>query len=206
MMHLAVLAASGAVGRLLTQQALERGHTVTAIARSPQNVLLAPSARLTLLQGDVRDPDSIARGIADADAVLSGLGVSKGDHDTLLRGATALIRGRAVRIMWLGAYGTGPSAHQAGYVTRGILALALRGEIADKVAADTAILTAGGTVMHASRLTNGPISQKYRVVPLADVPRRLWLGGISRATVAAAMIDEAENGSPPSSVIVPLSS
>ncbi len=155
-MHLAVLAASGAVGRLLTQQAVARGHTVTAIARTPEKVLVEPSDRLVILRGDVRDRNSIARGIAGADVVLSGLGVTKGDHDTLRTGAEALISGGAARVVWLGAYGTGLSAQQAGPVTRGILALALRGEITDKVAADTAILSAGGMVLHAARLTNRP--------------------------------------------------
>ena len=34
-MNLTVLAASGRTGHALTRQALERGHTVTAIARDP---------------------------------------------------------------------------------------------------------------------------------------------------------------------------
>ncbi len=46
-MQLTILAASGATGRELTRQALERGHTVTAIARNPGRITVPDSARLT---------------------------------------------------------------------------------------------------------------------------------------------------------------
>lgn len=37
-MRIAVLAATGATGRLLVQQALSRGHTVLALARDPARI------------------------------------------------------------------------------------------------------------------------------------------------------------------------
>ena len=58
-MQLTILAASGGTGRELTRQALERGHTVTAIARIPARIDLPDSARLTRVAADVRDPDSM---------------------------------------------------------------------------------------------------------------------------------------------------
>lgn len=204
-MHIAVLGASGATGHQIASQALERGHTVTAIARTPDRLDLRPSARLHPVHGDVRQPASIAQAIAGTDVVLSGLGVAKGDHGTLLAGAHALIDGGAARIIWLGAYGTGVSAASAGLLTRTTLALALRGELDDKIAADTAVIAADGTVFHAARLTNGPLSAEHRTVPLADAPRHLMPPGISRATVAAAMLDEAESASHPGQILIPLS-
>lgn len=42
-MHLTILAASGATGLELTRQALDRGHTVTAIARDPERIMLPPA-------------------------------------------------------------------------------------------------------------------------------------------------------------------
>ena len=96
------------------------------------------------------------------------------------------------RVIWLGAFGTGPSAGAAGAVTRTVLKM-LGDELADKIAADAAVLAAGGTVFHAGPLSNGPVSATRRTVGLAEVPRRIFPRRVSRATVAAAMLDEAEN-------------
>ncbi|WP_246292306.1 NAD(P)-dependent oxidoreductase [Lentzea indica] len=72
-MNLTVLAASGRTGNALTRQALERGHTVTAIARDPGRIDL-DHPNLRKVAGDVSDPASIAA-VVDADSVvLSGLG------------------------------------------------------------------------------------------------------------------------------------
>ncbi|HEX3752456.1 MAG TPA: NAD(P)H-binding protein [Streptosporangiaceae bacterium] len=55
-MELTILAASG---RELTRQALERGHTVTALARTPARIAGPESAQLTRVAADVLDPDSV---------------------------------------------------------------------------------------------------------------------------------------------------
>lgn len=108
-----------------------------------------------------------------------------------------------MRIVWLGAFGTGRSADIAGALTRGILRLALKTELADKVGADLEIINAGGTLFHAGPLTNGPLSA-YTTVQLEDVRRRLVPSTISRATVASAMLDAAEGSAPRGGILVPL--
>jgi uncharacterized protein len=204
-MHLVVLGATGATGSQLTQQALERGHTVTAIARDPGRISLPDQDRLTKVAGDVFDPASIARAI-DADAiVLSGLGLSKGGRPGVLEaGAAAVIAAGPQRIIWLGAFGTGLSADASGRLTRAILGLALKSELGDKVAADTAVLRAGGTVFHAGPLSNAGLEVLRHTAALASVPRRIFPARVSRSTVAAAMLDEAESVSATAGVVVPL--
>lgn len=96
------------------------------------------------------------------------------------------------RILWLGAYGTGPSAAAAGLLTRTVLRF-LGDELTDKVAADSLVLQAGGTVFHAGPLADGPISADRRTIGLDAAPRRPFPARVTRATVAAAMLDEAEN-------------
>jgi uncharacterized protein len=205
-MHLIVLGATGATGSQLTQQALERGHTVTAIARDPSRIALPGTPGLTKVAGDVFDPASIASAISADAIVLSGLGLSKGGQPGVLAaGAAAVIAAGPRRIIWLGAFGTGRSADAAGRLTSTVLGLALKSEIADKVAADTAILQAGGTVFHSGPLSNASVEPLRHTATLAAVPKRLFPARIGRATVAAAMLDEAEAQVASHGVVVPLS-
>jgi putative NADH-flavin reductase len=203
-MHLTILAASGGTGRELTRQALERGHTVTAIARTPGRITVPDSARLTRVAADVRDPDSIRAALAGSPVVLSGLGVADGDPPgALTAGARAVTGAAPGRVIWLGAIGTGPSARAGGLLVRSVFR-AMRAKLADKVTADTTVLRAGGTVFHAGPLTSGPLSPARRTVSLDAYPRRLFPAGVSRATVAAAMLDEAESPRYPGTVAIPL--
>jgi hypothetical protein len=75
----------------------------------------------------------------------------------------------------------------------------------DKVAADAAVLRAGGTVMHVALMVGGALSPSRRTVDLKHLPRRVMPRFISRATVAAAMLDEAENPRYAGETVVPLS-
>ena len=203
-MQLTILAASGGTGRELTRQALERGHTVTAIARTPGRIAVPDSARLTRVAADVHDPDSIKAALRDSRIVLSGLGVADGDPPgTLAAGARAVTDAHPGRVIWLGAIGTGPSATAGGLLVRSMFR-AMRGKRDDKVTADALVLSAGGTVFHAGPLTSGPLSPARRTVGLDGYPRRLFPASVSRATVAAAMLDEAESPGYAGTVAIPL--
>jgi uncharacterized protein len=203
-MELTILAASGATGLELTRQALDRGHTVTAIARTPSRIAVPDSSRLIRVAADVRDPQSVAAALAGRRTVLSGLGIAGGDKPgALTAGARAVVAARPHRVIWLGAFGTGPSARAAGAATRTLLKL-MGAELVDKVSADAAVLAAGGTVFHAGPLSNGPLSPRRRTVGLDTAPKRLFPARVSRATVAAAMLDEAEDPAHPGTVAVPL--
>jgi putative NADH-flavin reductase len=74
-MKLAILGASGGIGRLLVEQALARGHEVTAAARGSSRVTVPPKA--TLVRGDLED-EAFVREVITAggkrDVVLSALG------------------------------------------------------------------------------------------------------------------------------------
>jgi uncharacterized protein len=190
-MKLTVLAATGGTGRELVRQALERGHTVTALARRPDRV--PDHERLTRVAVDARDPASITRAVDPGSAVVSGLGIADGDAPgALTAGARAVLAAGPRHVVWLGAVGTGASAAVAGRATRTLLGVLMRAELGDRVGADTMVLAAGGTVFHAGPLSDGPLSPTRRTVGLADVPHRFFPARVSRATVAAAMLDEAE--------------
>ncbi|AGL21210.1 NAD(P)-dependent oxidoreductase [Actinoplanes sp. N902-109] len=203
-MELTILGASGATGLELTRQAVQRGHTVTAIARNPGSITLPGSPRLERVAADVTDRAAIAAALDGRKVVLSGLGNVRGAPPGILTvGARAVVAAQPQRIIWLGAFGTGPSAPAAGAVTRLLLTM-LGDELVDKITADRAVLDAGGTVFHAGILSNGPINPGRRTAGLSAAPKSLLPGRISRASVAAAMLDEAERPAFPGAVALPL--
>ena len=200
-MKLTVLAAAGRTGLAVTRQALERGHTVTAIARDPGRVTLPASAGLRTVAGDVTDPASIAAAIDTDSVVLSALGTDRAG--VLLAGAKAVVAAGPRRVIWLGAYGTGRSAEVAGEAASVVVTL-LGDRLADKVEADDVVLAAGGTVFHAGVLSDGPVSPSRRTVGLVAAPPFDLGAKVSRESVAAAMLDEAEAPRFPGAVALPL--
>jgi len=72
-MKITIFGASGRTGQHLVRQALERGYTVNAFARSPEK-LDAHGEDLAVVQGDVQDAAAVSRAVAGADAVISVLG------------------------------------------------------------------------------------------------------------------------------------
>lgn len=74
----ALLGASGMVGDYLLQEALARGHAVRALARSPEK-LARYGSRITIVQGDARDPAAVAELLRGSDVVVSALGPVSAD-------------------------------------------------------------------------------------------------------------------------------
>lgn len=92
-MRLTIFAATGGIGRQLLEQAIGRGHRVTAVVRSPQ-ALGAATSTVRAVQADLSKPDpgALAAAIAGADAVLSGLGPrSRREHGIVSRGTRAIV-------------------------------------------------------------------------------------------------------------------
>jgi putative NADH-flavin reductase len=75
-MKLAIFGATGRTGRPLVQQALEAGHQVVALVRTPDKMTMTHE-RLQLIQGDALTATDVARVVQGADAVISVLGQSK---------------------------------------------------------------------------------------------------------------------------------
>ncbi|XP_042874874.1 flavin reductase (NADPH)-like isoform X2 [Penaeus japonicus] len=72
-MQLAVLGATGKTGGELVQQALEKGHSVTAIVRDPAKITTTHD-NLKVVKADVFDETSLAKPFTGQDAVVSCLG------------------------------------------------------------------------------------------------------------------------------------
>lgn len=93
-MKITVFGASGAIGKLLVNKAIEKGYQVRAYVRNPAKINLSDS-QLTLVKGELSDYNAIKLAIEGSDVVISALGPSmspkaKGmpvleGHDNIIR-------------------------------------------------------------------------------------------------------------------------
>ncbi|VXC50753.1 3-beta hydroxysteroid dehydrogenase [Pseudomonas sp. 8AS] len=78
-MKLALIGATGYVGAALLEEALSRGHQVTALVRNPQKLPQHPL--LTAVQADVHDVATLSKQLRGHDAVLSAFNPGWGSAD-----------------------------------------------------------------------------------------------------------------------------
>jgi len=188
-MNLVVLGATGRTGRLVVEQALAAGHTVTALVRSPQK-LTAANPNLRVVYGEATDKSALARALEGADAVISTLGGS----GSVIADSTAAIvaAGRQTgvsRVVVLSSWLVERDRMDA--LTRLLTGIAMGPVIKDKSAGEQALRRSDldWTVVYASMLTDGPATGSA-----APVPEGVKLGmsqKISRADVAAWMVQAA---------------
>src|SRR4030095_16511004 len=72
-MKLFVIGATGGTGQEIVQQALARGHHVTAFVRSPATATFGQE-RLSVLKGNVMDENQLSEAMQNHDAIVSALG------------------------------------------------------------------------------------------------------------------------------------
>jgi uncharacterized protein YbjT (DUF2867 family) len=201
-----VLGATGRTGRPLVRRALDAGHEVVAFARSPSKLddLAADvgderAERLTVVEGDVLDPDAVSRAVAGVDAVANVLGHADGSPDDVLeRGGRAVVD--AMREHDVHRYvvltGAGvrtdrdPAPSIGSRVMGGLLGLLAADLLADSEAhvADVRASELDWTVLRAPRLTDDDPTGSCEVGYLD-----LGLGAtLSRADAAAAILDVLE--------------
>lgn len=95
-MKIVVFGATGNVGQRIVAEALRRGHEVVGVVRDPDAVQ-SPDPRVRLVKGDATNPDSIAKIVRGADAVVSAISPRPNARGlpapTLAANARALIKG-----------------------------------------------------------------------------------------------------------------
>lgn len=193
--RLFILGATGGIGRQLVNQALERRHLVTAFVRSPEK-LGARRDGLTVIQGDVRDPNAMSAALKGHDAMLSTLGPPGPSRNTITsdsaRTTVAAMRTAGVRrLLIVGVAALFPDIGMFGRLLRNTL---LR-NVADDSAEMERIVKAVSLdwmIVRPPRLANGPRTEHYGV-DIDHLPTEA--GGnatVSRADVAHFMLDELE--------------
>jgi len=188
-MKLFVIGATGRTGREIVQQALERGHQVTAFVRSPESITLK-NERLTVLNGNAMDENQLFDAMQNHDAVLSALGprrVFKPSsllHDSALATTRAMHRSGVKRLVILSA-----AAHFPGIPNR-IVSFILRSHMRDSLDMEEVVQASGldWTIARPPRLTEEDYTS-YRSREGAALKMGFTL---SRKAVAAFMLDAIE--------------
>jgi putative NADH-flavin reductase len=105
-MKIALFGATGHVGHAILDEALSRGHEVTAIVRDPAR-LSHHDAHLKLVVGDVTRPQSWQDAVGGADVVIASLSARRdGTPDSIPANATTLLehlpQTGVKRLLWVG--------------------------------------------------------------------------------------------------------
>ena len=194
-MRLFILGATGGIGKQLVDQALERHHQVTAFVRSPEK-LGARRDGLTVIQGDVRNQDSMSAALRGHDAMLSTLGPPGPSRNTITsdsaRTTVAAMQTAGVhRLLIVGVAALFPDIGMFGRMLRNTL---LRNVANDSAEMERIVKATSldWMIIRPPRLTNGPRTEHYGVA-VDHLPN--GAGGnatVSRADVAHFMLDELE--------------
>ena len=107
-MKLFIFGASGMVGQALVQEALRRGHQVTAAARDVSKAAATPG--VALKQVDAGNESAVREAVAGSDAVIAAVSGRKSGHDTVPAIARSLLAALPLagvpRLLWVGGAGS----------------------------------------------------------------------------------------------------
>ncbi len=104
-MKIALYGATGMIGKRILDEALRRGHEVTAVVRAPSE-FTEVNQNLFLEKGDIMDPASVASLAIGKDVVISAYGPGHGDPRMLLAAAHSLVAGHPKRLIVVGGAGS----------------------------------------------------------------------------------------------------
>src|SRR5437867_4028809 len=208
-MKLAIVAATGGIGRKVLEQAVAAGHDVTAVVRNPGR--LSEGIRIVGADLTAPDPAALRTAIGGAAAVLSGLGPRPlSEAGIASRGTRAVIQAmratgvRRIVVVSAAPIGTVPSPgspnppkHDPGdgflmrYLLNPLVKVVLRRHYADLALMEDMIRDSGldWTIVRPPRLNDGPLSGHYRTAFGQNLCRGL---AISRADVAHLMLSVLE--------------
>lgn len=192
---IAVLGASGGVGRRVVARALDRGFDVVCQTRDAKK-LADLAARVRVLVFDPRDAGKLGDFVAGANAVIFALGVDTFGATTLFSEVTATLiaamkKARVKRLIAITGVGAGETRGRGGFLyDRVIFPLFTRNSYADKNRQEALIAASDldWIIVRPASFTNsalaGPIEVHTSVAP-GTVLRR-----VTRDEVAAFVVEQ----------------
>ncbi len=195
-MRVAVVGSTGHTGTQVVTQALTRGHQVIAVARHP-NMTAHQDARLVSRASDVLDENCVIQALADADSVVSALGIGASRNPTVVysQGTANILRAMNVhairKLVIISAAPVGPRTEQPLLQRRIVMPILERifGATYDDMRRMEAELDRSEldwVCLRPPRLLNKPATGSYRL----DADRPLPTArSITYADLAAALLD-----------------
>lgn len=197
-MQVAVLGATGRVGRLLVDELERRGHQLTVLVRDPAK-LGDRADRVRVVTGDSRDRAALRRLVDGVEAVISALGPTSKDRTVHRETAAALIaamRSQGVR-RFIGISGAGIDVPGDQKSTRdkiisGLIQRLGGATVADKPAEYRAWAASDvdWTLVRPPRLQDGPATAKVE----HHAHKATQSTKLRRADLAMFLVDTLEQG------------
>ena len=194
-MKLLIIGGTGKTGRELIKQGLARGHEITALVRKPDKIVFTHK-NLTLIKGNVLNPESLEKVMSGKEAVLSALGHKKFIIKTtiLSRGTQNIIAAmkanKVKRFICITSLGINDSKYKLGiYYTLFTIPVILYFYFRDKSRQEKLIMKSDldWTIVRPGQLTNGRMRAIYK--PSLNAGHSILTKMISRADVAHFILD-----------------
>ena len=171
-MKILIIGASRGIGKALMEEALKDGHKVRVLARHPDR-LESTDSRLDLVQGDVRDLQSVKEAAQDMEIVCSCIGVpiTFKAVDLFSVAAANLVKvveqQPTLKLIAVTGIGAGDSKGHGGFLYDRIFKpLFLKSIYEDKDREEEIIATGDidWLIVRPAGLTNGPRTGNYRII------------------------------------------
>ena len=208
-LRILVYGATGKIGTHVVEEALQRGHLVTAVSRDPSRIEMQHE-NLSAVAGDLLDLQSIELLVEDKDVIIVSvrgmIGKDKKPENTLQYIATGNVVGHlriigdgAARLIHVGGSGSlvvEPGVLYADKIPRVFLPKSLELEIQGQILTLEFLRTVDDVdwsyATPAKNFTNGERTGEFRIGGDALMEDDRGKSRISRADFAVALIDEAE--------------
>jgi putative NADH-flavin reductase len=196
-MKIAIIGAGAGIGLQTVLQALEKGHSVTAL--STNTTTIPDHQFLTKINGSATSVIDLKQAITGAEAVLITVGTKNKKATTLFSDiAKALIRvtdelNFSSSVIIITGFGAGESSGYLSFFMRTVIRLFLKEQYIDKTLMEELITNSSikWEIVRPGMLTNGALTNNYKV--LTKLEKGMKVGKVSRADVAHFLITEVEN-------------
>jgi uncharacterized protein YbjT (DUF2867 family) len=193
-----VLGATGGTGQQVVSRALQQGHQVTVLVRSPQRLTITDE-RLRVIAGSVTDDSqALADAVRDQAAVICTLGVGRSfkSGGLIARSMSRTVRAMedhgVRRLIFTSAFGVGETRRDVPFGPRIFMRLLLQDIYRDKELGEATLRASGldWTLVYPAGLIDGPATGQCRAgerLSLCGFPR------IARGDVADFLLTQIDD-------------
>ena len=196
-MKIVIFGASGSLGKIILQQAIEQGLLVTAFTRKAENLASFQAYNLQVVEGNVLSKDDVVKAVQGRDAVVCALGDgSKGRIRAV--GTAHIIQAMnhhgCKRLICQTTLGMGETWNNLNFFWKKIMfGWLLKKALEDHRLQEEYIFDSqlDYTVVRPSAFTNGPAGGRYKInFPASEKKLKLK---IARADVAEFMLKQLQS-------------